>query len=70
MKRSLSRMYKSREIRKAEERAEIERKKEEESRILNEIFEREYNPPSSRNVHYSYTLERPTQEKHIMHFKG
>ena len=42
----------SREIRKAEERAEIERKKEEESRILNEIFEREYNPPSSRNVQY------------------
>ena len=43
---------KSREIKKAQERAEIERKKEEEIRILNEIFEREYNPPSSRNVHY------------------
>ncbi len=42
----------SREIKKAQERAEIERKKEEESRILNEIFEREYNPPSSRNVQY------------------
>lgn len=43
---------KFREVRKEEERAEIERKKEEEARILNEIFGREYNPPSSRGVHY------------------
>jgi ATP-dependent RNA helicase SUPV3L1/SUV3 len=41
-----------REKRKAEERAEIQRIKEEEARILNEIFELEYNPPSGRNVHY------------------
>jgi ATP-dependent RNA helicase SUPV3L1/SUV3 len=41
-----------REKRKAEERAEIQRKKDEEARILNEIFEREYNPPAGRNVHY------------------
>ncbi|MCQ6276156.1 DEAD/DEAH box helicase [Bacillus sp. V3B] len=41
-----------REQRKAEERAEIQRKKEEEARILNDIFEREYNPPKGRDVRY------------------
>jgi len=41
-----------REKRKAEEQAERDRKKAEEARILQEIFEFEYNPPSSRNVHY------------------
>ena len=30
----------------------LSEKKKKKSRILNEIFEREYNPPSSRNVHY------------------
>ena len=41
-----------REKRKAEERAEIQRKKEEEARILNDIFEREYNPPAGRDIQY------------------
>ena len=41
-----------REQRKAEERAELQRKKEEEARILNDIFEREYNPPTGRDVRY------------------
>ena len=43
---------KLREKRKAEERAEIQRKKEREARIIEDIFYREYNPPSGRNIHY------------------
>lgn len=43
---------KLREQRKAEERAEIQRKKEEEARILNDIFEQEYNPPTGRAGRY------------------
>ena len=43
---------KLREQRKAEERAEIQRKKEREARIIEDIFYREYNPPAGRNIHY------------------
>ncbi|MBY0120422.1 DEAD/DEAH box helicase [Bacillus sp. S/N-304-OC-R1] len=35
-----------------EEQAELERKKEEEKRILNEIFEQEYQPYINRNIRY------------------
>jgi len=41
-----------REKRRAEEQAERERKKAEEARILRDIFEFEYNPPSGRDVNY------------------
>ncbi|WP_338469318.1 DEAD/DEAH box helicase [Niallia sp. XMNu-256] len=43
---------KLRERRKAEAKAEIQRKKEEELRIIHEIFHVEYNPPTERNVRY------------------
>jgi ATP-dependent RNA helicase SUPV3L1/SUV3 len=38
--------------RKEEERAELERKREEEARMLEDIFGREYNPSLRRNVRY------------------
>ncbi|MCM3664189.1 DEAD/DEAH box helicase [Mesobacillus subterraneus] len=41
-----------RERRRAEELAEIERKREEEARMLEDIFGREYNPSLRRNVTY------------------
>lgn len=41
-----------RERRKAEERAELERKREEEARMLDDIFGREYTPSLRRNVRY------------------
>lgn len=41
-----------RERRKLEELAEIERKKEEEERMLEDIFGREYNPSTGRNIRY------------------
>ena len=41
-----------REKRKAEELAELQRKKEEEVRILEDIFGREYNVSFDRNIHY------------------
>jgi ATP-dependent RNA helicase SUPV3L1/SUV3 len=41
-----------REKRKAEELAEIERKKVEEARMMDDIFGREYNPSLRRNVRY------------------
>ncbi|MBT2638208.1 helicase-related protein [Bacillus sp. ISL-39] len=41
-----------RERRKAEEQAELERKREEEARMLEDIFGREYNPSLRRNVRY------------------
>ena len=41
-----------RERRKAEEQAELERKREEEARMLEDIFGREYNPALRRNVRY------------------
>jgi ATP-dependent RNA helicase SUPV3L1/SUV3 len=44
---------KLREKRKAEERAEIQRNKEREARIIEDIFYQEYNPPSGRNIHYT-----------------
>ncbi len=43
---------KLREQRKAEAKAEIRRKKEEELRIIHDIFHVEYNPPTERNVRY------------------
>lgn len=43
---------KLRERRKAEAKAEIQRKKEEELRIIQDIFHAEYNPPSERHVRY------------------
>ncbi|WLR56863.1 helicase-related protein [Mesobacillus subterraneus] len=41
-----------RERRKAEELAELKRKREEEARMLEDIFGREYNPSLRRNVRY------------------
>ncbi|MCM3573940.1 RNA helicase [Mesobacillus subterraneus] len=41
-----------RERRKAGEQAELERKREEEARMLEDIFGREYNPSLRRNVRY------------------
>ena len=41
-----------RERRKAEELAEIQRKKEEEARMVEDIFGREYNPSLRRNIRY------------------
>ena len=43
---------KLRERRTAEARAEVRRKKEEELRIIHDIFHVEYNPPAERNVRY------------------
>lgn len=43
---------KQREQRIAEERARIQREKEEEARRLKEIFELEYNPPRERKIRY------------------
>lgn len=43
---------KLREQRKVEEKERIQRQKEEEARILNEIFEMEYSPPEGRNIRY------------------
>ena len=43
----------ARERRKAEEQAELERKREEEARMLEDIFGREYNPSLRRNVRYT-----------------
>lgn len=42
----------ARERRKAEEQKELERKREEEARMLEDIFGREYNPSLRRNVRY------------------
>ncbi|MGO4886819.1 helicase-related protein [Anaerobacillus sp. MEB173] len=42
----------NRERRKAEEQAEIERKKAEEERMLDDIFGREYSPSIGRNIRY------------------
>jgi ATP-dependent RNA helicase SUPV3L1/SUV3 len=41
-----------REKRKAEELAEIQRKKEEEERMMEDIFGQEYNPSLDRQIHY------------------
>jgi ATP-dependent RNA helicase SUPV3L1/SUV3 len=41
-----------REKRKAEEHAEIQRKKEEEERMMEDIFGQEYNPSFERKIHY------------------
>ncbi|WP_332696176.1 DEAD/DEAH box helicase [Halalkalibacter lacteus] len=41
-----------RERKKAEEQTAIERKKEEDARILDDIFAREYRPSSGRNIRY------------------
>lgn len=43
---------KERERRYAEEQAEIQRKREEENRIMQDIFGEEYDPSSKRNVRY------------------
>lgn len=43
---------KQREIRMEEERAEAERKKQEEARILEDVFGREYSPSVGGNIHF------------------
>lgn len=41
-----------REIRRAEELAEIERKRQEEARIIEDVFGQEYRPGVERNIHF------------------
>ena len=45
--------FQERKRRREEEQAEIRRKIEEEKRILNEIFEQEYQPSIKRNIHFT-----------------